>query len=198
MSKNRGVACCRHEAILRSNGNYITTLDSDDYFFDNCKLKKEIELIKKFKKNTGKNIIAFSNTVAVAEDRKLIQKYGDIRTIKQGDILEDVITRSCLIPRDFVMLKSQYFMAGGYDPSFHIYEDWDLKIRLCCRYEFYYTENDGTAYRHHGKGLSSADSAQHIKALKEIFKKNSVLLNPSKSSIIEDKFNSYIKNIENN
>jgi glycosyltransferase involved in cell wall biosynthesis len=198
LDKNMGVARCRHEAILKSNGKYITTLDSDDFYFGNRKLEKEMRLIKKYKENKNKEIIAFSNTVAVTEDRKIIRKYGNLKNIEQGDIFNGVITRSCLIPRDFIMLRSQYFNVGGYDLALKIYEDWDLKIRLSANYEFYYTEIDGTAYRRHGKGLSSAGRKEHTKAMKEIFNKNLVLIDPSKASQIEDKFKGYLKQISNN
>jgi glycosyltransferase involved in cell wall biosynthesis len=57
---NRGVDRIRHEAILQASGDYITTLDSDDYYYDPQKLAKEIELIAHHKKRTGKDIMAFN------------------------------------------------------------------------------------------------------------------------------------------
>jgi hypothetical protein len=94
------------------------------------------------------------------------------KNLKEGWILEEIITRSCAIPRDFIMKKSQYLEVGGYDLSLPVYEDWDLKIRLASRYEFYYTGITGTAYRQHFKGLSSSPLKVHRKSLKRVFRKN--------------------------
>jgi glycosyltransferase involved in cell wall biosynthesis len=192
LDKNSGVARCRHDAILTSSGKYITTLDSDDYFFFNRKLEKEMELIRKFKEEKNKDVIAFSNTVVVTEGRKIVKRYGNQKNIRQGKIFENVITRTSFIPRDFIMLRSQYFNVGGYDPSFKIYEDWDLKIRLSAKYKFYYTGIDGTAYRRHGKGLSSAGLLEHAKVMKKIFQKNSIYFARSNVLAMEDKFKTYL------
>jgi hypothetical protein len=70
------------------------------------------------------------------------------------------------------MKKDCYFEVDGYDCRFPIYEDWDLKIRLAQKFEFYYTRINGTAYRRHGKGLSSLPIQEHVKWLKKIFNKN--------------------------
>ncbi len=156
-SINRGVARTRHEAILQAKGEYITTLDSDDYYYDNQKLEKEMELILQYKKQ-DKDILAFSNIVLVKGDKTLIGIQGNSKNIKEGKIFDDIITRSCMIPRDFIMKKEAYFEVGGYDYRFPIYEDWDLKIRLAKKYEFNYTGVNGTAYRRHGAGLSSPQS----------------------------------------
>jgi glycosyltransferase involved in cell wall biosynthesis len=173
---NRGVAQNRHEAILQANTEYITTLDSDDYYDDPRKLEKEMALISHYKKEQGKDIIAFSNILLVKGDKTLIKTWGNPGNIKQGKIFYEMITRNCMIPRDFVMKRDAYFEAGGFDFRFSIYEDWDLKIRLAKRYEFYYTGINGTAYRRHGAGLSAVPISRNIKGLKKVFKKNKALI----------------------
>jgi glycosyltransferase involved in cell wall biosynthesis len=172
----RGAAQARHEAILKARSEYITTLDSDDYYYDNQKLEKEMELISSHKKTTNKDIIAYSNIVLVKEDKSVICFQGNPENIKEGKILNDMITRSCMIPRDFIVKKQAYFEVGGYNKRFAIYEDWDLKIRLAKKYEFYYTGINGTAYRRHGTGLSSIPISKNIKWLKKVFKKNKGLI----------------------
>ena len=174
--RNRGVAHTRHEAILKAVGEYITTLDSDDYYYDSQKLEKEMELIFQYKEQTGKDIIAFSNIVLVKGDKNLIRVWGNPGNIKEGNVLHEIITRNCMIPRDFIMKREAYFEVGGYDSRFPIYEDWDLKIRLAQKYEYYYTGIHGTAYRRHGTGLSSVPVSQNIRWLKKVFKKNLDLL----------------------
>lgn len=168
---NRGVARTRHEAILQAKGEYITTLDSDDYYCNSQKLEKEMALLMHYKEQ-DKDIIAFSNIVFVREDRAPEFVQGNSTDIKEGKIFYDIISRSCMIPRDFVMKRGVYFEVGGYDFSLITHEDWDLKIRLAKKYEFYYTGVPGTAYRKNPKGLSSTAYVLRTNNLWKVFSKN--------------------------
>ncbi len=176
--ENRGVSYNRHSAILAARGEYITTLDSDDYYFDVEKLRKEMELVQHYREVHGKDICAFSNIVFVDQDKNVISRWGTKETIREGKILYDIISRQCMIPRDFVMSRRGYFSAGGYDIAIDLYEDWDLKIRLSAAHEFYYTGIDGTAYRMREVGLSSASVDGHLDGMERVFKKNIGLVAP--------------------
>jgi glycosyltransferase involved in cell wall biosynthesis len=190
---NRGVAQTRHEAILHAKGEFLTTLDSDDYYYDNQKLEKEMELVLKYKGKTGKDILAFSNTVMVKEDKTLIRTQGNTGNIKEGEIFNDIITRSCMIPRDFLMIKSAYFRVGGYDFSLRTHEDWDLKIRLSKRFEFYYTGCSGTAYRRHSQGLSSLSYFQRTNNLWRVFSSCYSLVPKENRKWVKERFLSFMK-----
>jgi len=182
-SSNRGVAFTRNRGVQAATGDYITTLDSDDFYFDRRKLEKELELVLRHKQENGKDIIAFSNIALVNPDRSLIQLWNQISPVKEGHIFEDIIGRSCMIPRDFVMDKELYFAVGGYDCSLPIFEDWDLKIRLAHHYEFHYTQIPGTAYRRHGTGLSSRPQEEIIHWLNTVFEKNIALAEQTQGEI---------------
>lgn len=191
---NLGVAKSRDIAISSALGEYITTLDADDYYLDENKLKKEIEIIKKFHKEGKDNIISFSNIILVNEKGK--KPFFKVKNrIEEGRVLIKFFTRSCMIPRDFVFSKKQYKKAGCFDFDIPIYEDWDLKLRFAYENEFFYTGLDGIAYRRHGKGLSSADTKKHIKWLKHIYKKNINLVEPAKRNYVKKEFNFYIENL---
>ena len=196
--KNKGVAKARHSAIMNAEGDYLTTLDSDDYYCNNRKLEKEMELVYRHKEKNGKDIMAFSNIVLVKGDKAQIGSQWDIQSVKEGMIFSGILSRSCMIPRDFIMKREIYFEAGGFDSRFPIYEDWDLKIRLAHKYNFYYTGINGTAYRRDGTGLSSSPIPQHIKWLKRIFKKNLNLVEKDVKKEIRDNFQKFIKNLREN
>jgi len=176
---NRGPAYARHEAILNAKGDYITTLDSDDYYYDSQKLEKEMELIEYYGEKENKDIIAFSNVIFVDRKRQVIGPQWKAESIREGMILNDIITRSCMIPRDFIMKKSAYFDIGGYDLSFETHEDWDLKIRLAAKYQYFYTGINGTAYRRNGAGLSSTPHCFRSRNLLKVFNKNIHLISTS-------------------
>ena len=173
---NLGVAQTRHIGIDFASGKFISTLDSDDYYYNNYKLQNEFELIKTLKKKYGKEIIPFSKTILVSDKDKTVISKNNKNNIKEGNLLYDILCRTCEIPRDFILLKKSYYNIGGYDFGLPIYEDWDLKIRLASKYDFYYTGASGTAYRQHCHGLSSCAIAAIKYNLNRVFHKNISLL----------------------
>jgi glycosyltransferase involved in cell wall biosynthesis len=190
---NQGVAQNRHEAILQAKSEYITTLDSDDYYYHNQKLDKEMDLVLRYKEKTGKDIIAYSNIVMVKEDKTPICLRGNPGNIREGKIFNDIITRSCMIPRDFIMKKEAYFEVGGYDFSLRTHEDWDLKIRLSKRFELYYTGCSGTAYRRHSQGLSSLSYFQRTNNLWRVFSSRYSLVPEESRKWVKERFLSFMK-----
>jgi glycosyltransferase involved in cell wall biosynthesis len=197
-SRNHGVSYNRHNAILHAKGEYITTLDADDYYYDTRKLEREYELIDYYKKKCNTDMLSFSNTVLVSENKDFIRERGTPDSIKEGDIFNKIITRSCEIPRDFLMRKSIYFEVGGYNLSLKMYEDWDLKIRLSRKYQFVYTGIIGTAYRRHTAGLSSAPKTVHIRYIINIYKHNCHMMKKSNINENNRKIIYYLKRLKNN
>ncbi len=167
--KNIGVARTRNKGFESANGYFLTTLDSDDYFYSDKKLEKEINLYFDKLENSKKEIIAFSDIIMISDmGEKPVSK---MLPVKEGKILKHLISRTCLIPRDFLFTKSMLEFAGFYK-DYPLYEDWDLKIRLSKKYEYFYTGIPGIGYRRHGSGLSSAPAKDHIYWLKRIFREN--------------------------
>lgn len=174
---NRGVPENLHWAIQQSRGHYLTTLDADDYYSDSRKLEREISVVLKHQKR-GEEVIAFSDIILVKEDRTPLGLNSQWAPLREGHILPDLLARTCLVPRDFIMPRVAYFEIGGYNPDVLLYDDWDLKIRLSERYPFYYSGSIGTAYRQHGKGIASRPWADHILWLGRVFEKNLHLADP--------------------
>jgi len=177
---NMGVTKNRHNAILNSQGEFLTTLDADDFYYDSDKLKSEMLLLKYHKNKFGKDIIAYSNTALVDEDGQLLNFWYDNQSIPEGNILEPVFFRNCIIPRDFLFSRDAYDLIGGYDTKIGIYEDYDLDIRLAKHLDFYYTAKPGVAYRQTSSGLSKSKKDTHLKWLLYIVKKNNKLIDDAK------------------
>lgn len=184
-NKNRGVAYNRHSAILEARGKYITTLDSDDYYYDQRKLEIEMALVLDWKINHNQDVCLFSNAILVNKDRTVIRVRGTPERIKEGDLLNGFMGRSCEIPINYIVTREIYHKAGGFAFDIPIYEDWDLKIRIASICPFYYADVIGTAYRRHGQGLSSANLMEHIKWLKIIFNKNNHLLKKEQKHVYQ-------------
>jgi len=197
-ASNLGVTQTRHLAILQARGEYLTTLDSDDYYYETQKLQREMALVLTYKKYTGKDIIGFSNIVLVKGDKTVINVRGDSNNIKEGQIINEIMSRSCMIPRDFIMKRDIYFEVGGFDTDIPIYEDWDLKIRLASKCDFYFSKVNGTAYRRHGRGLSSAPASEHVEWMQRIFDKNLTLVDDVDRDCVRGQFRQFISKSKEN
>ena len=193
--RNMGVTPSRHSAILKSTGRYITTLDHDDIYLSGEKLANELYLINTYIENHGKDICAFSDIIIINEQSEPIRSQWEPADIRQGNIFQGIITRACMIPRDFLFLRNDYFTIGGYDPALKLYEDWDLKIRLARKREFFYTGQTGTGYRRVNTGFSYAFSpSQHIQLMKEVFIKNLALIPENELSTCLLQFSGFLEN----
>lgn len=193
---NRGPAAARHEAILQARGEYFTTLDSDDYFCDPRKLSLEMEIVRKHLRETGRDALAFSNTVLVNCDKSPIRVWGTLDNIREGDLFAAFLSRSCWIPTSFTAKRKHYFESGGYNLSLPIYEDWDLKLRLARKYPFYFSLVNGNAYRRHGKGLSAAAVPDHLHWLQTVFDMNFSALEKDLRPGVAAEFNQFLERLK--
>lgn len=166
-SENIGVSAARDKAVAACGGDYITTLDSDDFFLSPKKIEAEMEQIKK---HGERRIIAFSEILRVNEAGERLWCYRE-KPIAEGMIFEKMLTRSCMIPRDFLMHKACYYEAGGYDLELRTFEDWDLKLRLAMKYPFYSSNIEGIAYRIVSDGLSSKSAVETFSDVMNIFER---------------------------
>ncbi len=188
----------RHLAIEASTGDYLTTLDSDDFYYHHQKLELEINVIDHFIKTRGTGVCAFSNIAIVDEHGRFIQQQWLDSAISEGDIFKGIFSRTCMIPRDFIFPRKLYNETGGYDPRFNLYEDWDLKIRLSRLAEFHFSGIVGIAYRRKGVGLSYVPVKQHVNALTEIWEKNRELMLPEETDYINEHFFKHLDFINKN
>jgi len=170
--KNMGVSYTRDRALRLLETEYVSAIDSDDFYYNKKKLENEISLIKKFKEEYNEDIVAYSNIISTDIDGKFQKKNISKHNQCNGECFEKFITREVRIPTCSLYSKSLFKQLDGFDTTIPLYEDWDFKIRLSKIAKFYYTDEDGFAYRHHNFGLSSAKRKEHKKWLSYVFEKN--------------------------
>lgn len=169
---NSGVAYTRDKAIRLLDTEYITAIDSDDFYYTPEKIECELRLVEDYQ-SKGKDVVAYSNIIDTDIEGKFQRRCISEQQACSGECFEAFLTRSCRIPTCSLYAKKLYEKVGGLDVSLRMYEDWDLEIRLSKIAEFYYTGQDGFAYRHHHMGLSSAKFSEHRKWQICVFEKNS-------------------------
>lgn len=117
--KNEGVCVARNNGILKAAGDYILTLDADDYFNDTF-VEKALE---KFAENDQYGAI-MCGYVRVVKGKKIMPY-----------IPQEISLQSCLMNNGalscLLFKKSAILEAGLYDVAMKDnYEDWDLNIRI--------------------------------------------------------------------
>ena len=158
--ENKGVSVARDTAIRSCTSEYVTTLDSDDFFYDADKLRREMDKINA----SDVPACAFSQTVAVDENGDTI---GDLKIRDlQKDFRFRTVTQTigAFVARDLCFPLSEYKAVGGFVHDMKLYEDWDLSLKLLSRCPFYFSGGYGTAYRQKDEGLSHVSQKKIVAA----------------------------------
>lgn len=170
--QNHGVSTARDIAIRSCHSDYVTTLDADDYYYDNDKLKREMDCVNK----ADKVSCAFSQTVLVDEQGKVCgnMEMQDL----QRDFRFRTVTQSIgiYVARDIVMPLKEYIEVGGFVRDMKLFEDWDLSLKLLSKCDFYFSGGYGTAYRQKNTGLSQVSQRKITRGKVRAFKQGGEFL----------------------
>lgn len=154
LKKNGGVSNARNVGIRASKGQYVTMLDSDDFYWGTKKLEAEMKIIEEH----GGNCLAYSYRVLVDEEGKPLKIEKDENRYVSGENkLFHFLTEpkaNEYVQRDYIVPKNVLVEVGMYDSEITFYEDYDLFIRLVSKLPIYYTGINGTAYRIVENGLA--------------------------------------------
>lgn len=175
LQKNGGVSHARNTGILSATSEYVTTLDGDDFYFNNQKLENEMKLLQE----KGGNVLTYSKIVYCDEEDNII-RYLDYKKSEyfEGDIHIALLTEKVrrTLMRDCVFPRQAIIDAGLYDETSCLFEDYDILIRLAERLPFYCTFEYGTAYRQKAFGLSQKSDEEIRSAKTKSIEKNLVNL----------------------
>ena len=136
----------------------------------------EMDMIHSIYGKSGEYAVCFSQTIDVDEDGKTL---GSVEHVDlTGNERFRIVTRmyNKYMPRDYCFPKKYYLDCGGYTKGLSLYEDWELNIKLLGFTKFVYSGEYGTAYRHKGGGLSSANYKRQFETKKMILGKHNITL----------------------
>jgi len=124
---NSGVSAARNVGIENSSAAWIAFLDSDDEWLPQ-KLELQISAIvdKPSYKIVHTNEIWIRNGVRVNQMNKH-QKYG-------GFIFDRCLPICAISPSSAMLSRELLLEVGGFDESLPACEDYDLWLKVCCRY----------------------------------------------------------------
>ncbi len=133
-TSNKGISAARNTGIRNSSGKLICFLDSDD-LWENKKLSSQITFLQK---NSGYQIV-YTNETWLRDGSWLNQKS---KHKKFSGYIFDKLLPLCLISASSIMVSRQILDQTGYfDESFPACEDYDLWLRIGCRFPIGYLED---------------------------------------------------------
>ena len=132
--KNQGPASARNTGILKSRGEYIAFLDSDDEWVPS-KLKNQIKLFQNSRmKNLG---FVGGKTLGINLQGKFVKI---TKAYQKGCILKECLNRELKPPfinsNTAMIRKSVLNEVGHFDENLIYNEDTDLWIRIAKKYNF--------------------------------------------------------------
>tara|TARA_Y100000389_G_C17469126_1_gene528650 strand:+ start:3914 stop:4837 length:924 start_codon:yes stop_codon:yes gene_type:complete len=135
----------RNYALLKCKGELITFLDVDDIWFPE-KLSVQIPMFNNI--DVG---LSCGNYIKLNERKKNnISLKSEYLSLPDGDVLnelfyENFVHFSSLMIRKKALNELEYF----FDPRFNIIGDYDLLVRLCCKWKLASIQQPITYYRWH-------------------------------------------------
>lgn len=130
MQENKGVSAARNKGIVSSSGSYIAFLDSDDKWLPG-KLETQLE----FFKNNPDALICQTEEMWVRNGRRV--NPGKRHKKVSGFFFEKSL-ELCMVSPSAVMMKRELFNTSGlFDETLPACEDYDMWLRINCRYPIY-------------------------------------------------------------
>jgi glycosyltransferase involved in cell wall biosynthesis len=175
LAQNTGPNAARNYVLDAATGYFLTFLDGDDRWLP-TKLEREMARLSA----ADWPDVVFSNFYFTDKNGARLFPWVTNRRPPEGKILKQVLTldlpRTTLFRSELAPV-SYWREAGYFDPTFAIYGDWDMRVRLATVVpRFAYIDEPLCEYRRHGSGLSNNRVEMHLEAVDHIEQKYASLI----------------------
>jgi glycosyltransferase involved in cell wall biosynthesis len=131
--KNKGVSAARNRGIAEASGKLIAFLDSDDLWLPQ-KLSAQVE----FFDQRPEALICQTEEVWLRNGIRVNPKH---RHKKPSGMIFEPSLKLCLVSPSAVMIRRDLLdRTGGFDETLPACEDYDLWLRISCRFPVYLIE----------------------------------------------------------
>jgi len=126
-SNNRGVSAARNSGIRVSASPFLAFLDSDDYWLPE-KLSTQVAYFK----SIPRAVACQTEEIWLRRGRRVNPQKKHIKPT--GDIFASSLERCMVSPSTVMLKRSLLDEVGLFDESLPACEDYDLWLRIACRY----------------------------------------------------------------
>ncbi len=147
---NSGIAQARNLALEKSTGEYIAVLDSDDYWYDNEKLKKQAGFLE----SNPNYVLLGGGMIKVDADGKEIGRV--LNPESDNEIRKKILFRNPFAHSTVIYRRSTAINIGGYNEDLKIGEDYDLWLRLGKCGQFANLGEYAACYRLHESNITKS------------------------------------------
>lgn len=159
LDKNSGGTRPRNEGIIRSTGEYIALLDSDDQWLEN-KLEQQLNYLKSKSGNGRVCMTAKINKRPEGEYIRRNKPFQGYSTIMEYLLLGNDFQTSTLL------IDAEIAKKTGFDPQLRKHQDWDFALRLEERHaQFFYFNEPLTIYDDSNSIARISSDGKHEKSL---------------------------------
>lgn len=155
---NLGISKSRNRGVAFARGEYIAMLDSDDYWLDKNKLKKQSAYLDKYPD------VGLIGTAIRCENEKGVALKEDVYAVRNKAIRERLLLKNQFAQSSVMYRKQAYVAAGGYDNSLSLCEDYDLWLKIGKDWKLANLSKVMTAYLVHSGGITKERKLKTIAA----------------------------------
>lgn len=162
--ENKGVSAARNRGIASASGQYIAFLDSDDLWLPQ-KLSTQVDFF-----NTNPDALICQTEEKWIRNGMFANPKKRHRKLS-GNIFEQSLYLCLVSPSAVMMKRSLFEKAGMFDETLSACEDYDMWLRVSCRYPVYLIDTPLIIKRGgHADQLSrtSGQDRYRIQSLKKI------------------------------
>lgn len=167
--ENAGAAAARNRGVKEASGGYIALQDSDD-LCEPDRIKRQVEFIKR---HNDVGLVACAAWHMGPDGRRIglrktgmlepeLNRQGELLGKKDGDgiiftpaVIRLLAQSAFFNPVTALFRKDVFQQLGGYDPSLHPCEDYELMLRMAQHCGFGYISTPLYSVRRGGKGVHS-------------------------------------------
>jgi len=129
----KGVSAARNAGIQACQGTHIAFLDSDDEWASS-KLERQIHALQQMPEHK----VVHSDEIWIRDGKRVNahkkhRKYG-------GWIYPQCLPLCCISPSAVLIEREVFDVVGLFDEQLPVCEDYDLWLRICCRYPVLYLD----------------------------------------------------------